>query len=164
MVTENYLEGILQQRIDAGYKGRESSKSHIKSALYDWRIEQNWNNDKAVVLSYENKGFAFITFTKRHPKYCVLRHLVTLEEHRGQGVGTKLIELMYEEMKTRQYNILRFFADIPSVHFYEKLGFKWHGKSKTGLSFTYTDITTMELVEPNKRDKNKLSIKNNSKL
>lgn len=156
MVTEKYLEEILQQRIDAGYKGRQSSKSHLKSALYDWRIEQNWNSERAVVLSYENKGFAFITFTKRNPKYCVLRHLITLEEFRGQGVGTELMKLMYEEMENRGYTLLRFFADIPSVGFYEKLGFKWHGKSKTKLSFTFTDITTMELVEPIKRDKTRI--------
>ena len=156
MVTEKYLEEILQQRIDAGYKGRQSSKSHLKSALYDWRIEQNWNSERAVVLSYENKGFAFITFTKRNPKYCVLRHLITLEEFRGQGVGTELMKLMYEEMENRGYNLLRFFADIPSVGFYEKLGFKWHGKSKTKLSFTFTDINTMELVEPIKRDKTRI--------
>lgn len=156
MVTENYLEGILQQRIDAGYKGRQSSKSHLKSALYDWRIEQNWDSERAVVLTYENKGFAFITFTKREPKYCVLRHLITLEEYRGLGVGTELMKLMYQEMSNRNYNILRFFADIPSVGFYEKQGFKWHGKSKTKLSFTYTDINTMDLVEPTKRDKNKI--------
>ena len=157
MVTENYLEGILQQRIDAGYKGRQSSKSHLKSALYDWRIEQNWDSERAVVLTYENKGFAFITFTKREPKYCVLRHLITLEEYRGLGVGTELMKLMYQEMSNRNYNILRFFADIPSVGFYEKQGFKWHGKSKTKLPFTYTDIKTMKLVEPNKRDKKSIN-------
>lgn len=157
MVTEKHLEEILQQRIDAGHKGRQSSKSHLKSALYDWRIEQNWNSERAVVLSYENKGFAFITFTKRNPKYCVLRHLITLEEFRGQGVGTELMKLMYREMENRGYTLLRFFADIPSVGFYEKLGFKWHGKSKTNLPFTFTDINTMKLVEPIKRDKNRLN-------
>ena len=156
MVTEDYLESILQQRIDAGYKGRESSKSHLKSALYDWRIEQNWSSGRAVVLSYENKGFAFLTFTKRKPYYCVLRHLITLEEYRGQGVGTELIELMYNEMRKREVNILRFFADTPSVGFYEKLGFKWYGKSKTKLPFTYTNIETMELLEPTNRDKKRI--------
>lgn len=156
MVTENYLENILQERIDKGCKGRESSKSHLKSALYDWRIEQNWNNDRAVVLTVENKGFAFVTFTKRKPHYCVLRHLITLEEFRGEGIGTKLMEEMYKEMRVRDVTLLRFFADIPSVGFYEKLGFKWHGKSKTKLSFTYTDIDTMELVEPTNRDKKRI--------
>ena len=156
MVTETYLEEVLQDRIDLGYKGRESSKSHLKSALYDWRVENQWEKDSAKVLTVDNKGFAFITFTKREPKYCVLRHLVTLEEHRGQGVGSLLMEQMYSEMKKREYSILRFFADIPSTGFYEKLGYQWHGKSKTGLSFTFTDIETMSLVEMTSRDKKRL--------
>lgn len=155
-VNEEYLNNLLQERIDAGYKGRESSKSHLKSALYDWRIEENWNNERAIVLSCDNKGYAFLTFTKREPRYCVLRHLVTLEEYRGQGVGTELIKMMYAEMRKRDYKIVRFFADIPSVKFYEKLGYKWHGKSKTGLSFTYTDIESMELLPPTKRDLNRI--------
>lgn len=152
MVTEQHLEKVLQERIDAGYKGRESSKSHLKSALYDWRVENHWNNEKATVLSYEDKGYAFLTFTKRKPFYCVLRHLVTLEEYRKQGIGTELINMMYVEMRKREYRTIRFFADKPSTGFYEKLGYKWHGKSKTGLLFTYTDINNMMLLEPIKRD------------
>ena len=152
MVTEEYLEEVLQQRIDMGLKGRESSKSHLKSALYDWRVETQWSKDSAAVITYENKGFAFLTFTIRNPKYCVLRHLVTLEEYRGQGIGTKLMDGMYDEMRKRGYSTIRFFADKPSTGFYEKLGYKWHGKSKTGLTFTYTDIDTMELLPPAKRD------------
>lgn len=152
MVNETFLNNILQERVDMGLKGRESSKSHLKSALYDWRVENHWNNEKATVLSYENKGFAFLTFTKRKPLYCVLRHLVTLEEYRKQGIGTKLMNMMYDEMRKRDYSIIRFFADKPSTGFYEKLGYKWHGKSKTGLLFTYTDINSMRLLEPIKRD------------
>lgn len=156
MVTEQYLEQVLQERIDQGYKGRESSKSHLKSALYDWRVEQQWKKDSSKVLTVDNKGYAFITFTQREPKYCVLRHLVTLEEYRGQGIGSLLMEQMYSEMRNRNYNIIRFFADIPSVGFYEKLGYQWYGKSKTGLSFTFTDIETMSLVEMISRDKKRL--------
>lgn len=146
------LETILQQRIDLGYKGRESSKSHLKSALYDWRVENNWDKDNTKVISYEDKGFAFITFTKRNPKYCCLRHLVTLEEYRGQGVGRELMNLIYQEMNKRGYTNIRLFADLPSIGFYEKLGYKWWGKSKTGLCYSYTNITTMELLPIPKRD------------
>lgn len=155
-VTEQHLEEILQQRVEMGLKGRESSKSHLKSALYDWRVESQWEKDSSCVLSYEGKGYAFLTFTVRNPKYCVLRHLVTLEEYRGQGVGTQLMKMMYQEIRRREYRIVRFFADIPSVGFYEKQGYHWHGKSKTGLSFTYTDIETMQLVPVISRDLKRL--------
>lgn len=150
------LETILQERIDSGYKGRESSKSHLKSALYDWRVENNWDKGTTCVLSYLNKGFAFITFTIKEPKYCCLRHLVTLEEYRGQGVGRELMNLIYQEMNNRGYTNLRLFADIPSLGFYEKLGYKFWGKSKTGLSYSYTDITTMELLPIPKKDEKKV--------
>lgn len=150
------LETILQQRINSGYKGRESSKSHLKSALYDWRIENNWERDNCKVLTIDNKGFAFITFTKRNPKYCCLRHIVTLEEYRGEGIGSKLMNEIYKEINNRGYTNLRLFADKPSVGFYEKLGFKWLGKSKTGLSYTYTNINTMETQDIPKRDKSRL--------
>ena len=150
------LERILQERIDQGYKGRQSSKSHLKSALYDWRVENNWDRGNTCVLSYEDKGFAFITFTVRNPKYCCLRHLVTLEEYRGQGIGSKLMDLIYSEMRERDYSTIRLFADIPSVGFYEKIGYKWWGKSKTGLSYSYTDINSMTLLPIPKRDLNKV--------
>ena len=153
---KSYLENLLEERFLKGYRGRESSKSHLKSALYDWKIENNWSNENTSVLSYNSKGFIFLTFTKREPKYCTLRHIITLEEYRGQGVGKELIKLMYSEMREREYSKVRFFADIPSVGFYEKLGYTWHGKSRTGLSFTYTDINTMELLTPNRRDLNKI--------
>jgi GNAT superfamily N-acetyltransferase len=86
----------------------------------------------------------------------VLRHIVTLEEYRGQGVGRELMSMVYDKMKQRGVNIIRFFADIPSVKFYERLGYKWHGKSKTGLPFTYTDIQTMKLLPVIKRDQKRL--------
>ena len=155
-LTEEYLNEVLEERIEMGLKGRESSKSHLKSALYDWRVEKQWEKESSCVISYEGKGYAFLTFTVRNPKYCVLRHLVTLEEFRGQGIGTSLMEMMYAEMRKREYRIVRFFADIPSVGFYEKNGYHWHGKSKTGLSFTYTDVETMKLVPVIPRDVKRL--------
>ena len=65
MITEEYLEGLLQQRIDMGLKGRQSSKSHLKSALYDWRVEQQWSKDSSKVITYEDKR-ASIDETERY--------------------------------------------------------------------------------------------------
>jgi len=136
---EDILNELLVELEAKGLKGRSSSKSHLKSALYDWRVEGGWSNDRAVVLNYKDKGYAFIAFTKREPRHCTLRHVFVLEDYRGEGVGVKLIDMMKAEMVERDCDRLRFFADIPSIGFYERLGYKWHGKSKTGLPFYYGD-------------------------
>jgi len=134
------LEKLLEELEAKGQKGRSSSKSHLKSALYDWRVEENWNKETAFVLNYEDKGYAFITLTKREPRHCTLRHVFVLEEYRGEGIGKKLMQMMYDTMNESDVKRLRFFADKPSVAFYESLGYKWHGVSKTGLPFYYGDV------------------------
>ena len=138
----NRLQVLLESLEASGNKGRSSSKSHLKAALYDWRIEGQWDNDNAVVINYEDKAYAFITFTKRDPRHCTLRHFFVLEDYRGEGIGEKVIDLIKYEMERKDVTTLRFFADIPSVGFYEKIGFNnWHGKSKSGLPFYYGDVS-----------------------
>ena len=133
------LNDLLMELESRGLKGRSSSKSHLKAALYDWRVEGQWSSNFAKVLNYKDMGYAFLTFTKREPRHCTLRHVFVLEEFRGKGIGAELIKMMREEMLERECLRSRFFADIPSIPFYEKLGYKWHGKSKTGLPFYYGD-------------------------
>jgi len=136
---QNQLNNLLKDLEDKGLKGRSSSKSHLKAALYDWRVEGQWDSDFATVLNYRDMGYAFLTFTKREPRHCTLRHVFVLEQFRGKGVGVELIKMMREEMDRRSCLRSRFFADIPSVPFYEKLGYNWHGESKSGLPFYYGD-------------------------
>lgn len=136
--TEQKLEQLLSELEEKGLKGRSSSKSHLKSALYDWRVEERWGDSNSVVLSCEDKGYAFIAFTRTEPRHCTLRHVFVIEDFRGEGIASKIMQMMYDEMAKRDVNILRFFADIPSVKFYERIGYtQWHGKSKTGLPFFY---------------------------
>ena len=137
---EEKLNTLLEELEAKDLKGRSSSKSHLKAALYDWRVERGWDNDRAVVLNCDDKGYAFLSFTAKAPRHCTLRHVFVLEDFRGERIGVKLIDMMKAEMAKRECDRLRFFADIPSVGFYEKLGYKWHGKSKGGLPFYYGDV------------------------
>ena len=134
------LELLLEDLEASGLKGRSSSKSHLKAALYDWRREGQWQNANADVVSVDDAGYAFLSFTKREPKHCTIRHLFILEEYRGKGYGRRLMSAINDAVKERGVERLRFFADIPSVDFYEKLGYSWHGTSKTGLPFYYGDL------------------------
>ncbi len=138
MVTKQILETLINE--STAPKGRSSSKAHLKAAYFDWNKEQQWEENSAFILDYEMKGFIFFTFTKREPRHCTLRHIVTLEQHRGQGIASKLLEMMYTVMREQKVERLRFFADLPSIEFYEKLGYTWHGYSKTGLPFFYGTI------------------------
>ena len=134
------LEELLQTLESQNNKGRSSSKSHLKQALYDWRIEGNWDSSKAEVIEIDECAYAFVTFTSRAPQHCVIRHLFVLEAKRGCGYGGKLIQKIKEAARCRNIERLRFFADKPSIEFYEKLGFSWHGLSKSGLPFYYGDL------------------------
>jgi len=121
-------------------KGPESALSHLKSALYDWRVENQWENPTAYVYSFDDVGYMFISMTKREPRHCTLRHIFILEEGRGKRAGVQLIEKMREVMKEKGVNILRMFINRPALGFYNKLGFNdFHGVSKTNMPFYYGD-------------------------
>lgn len=120
-------------------KGSVSAYAHLNSALKEWRVEGNWGRDNAFVIGIEGQGYAFFMLTKREPRHCTLRHIFTIESARGTGVGEKLINEMRNIMQDNGVSTLRFFANKTAISWYEKLGYKWHGLSKTGLPFFYGD-------------------------
>jgi len=157
------LEKLLQQ-IKERKGGADSSKSHLKSALYDWRIEDNWSRNNCFVISENDLGFAFYTFTIREPRHCTLRHIFTLEEARGQGIGKKLMNRIEEHMKRDRVEIMRFYANKPAIKFYEKLGYTWLGENKQGLPFTYCDICTKKNINNQQQLKKIFKIYNQNNL
>jgi GNAT superfamily N-acetyltransferase len=153
-MNKEYFTNLLDTLKDQK-GGAVASKSHLGMALVDWNKEQNWVRDNAYVLTVENKGYAFITITKREPRHCTLRHVFVLEQYRGESIGRQLIALVYQTMQDNNVNIIRFFANKPAIKFYERLGYSWLGESKGGLPFTYTDINTMQPI-PNEKQLKKL--------
>jgi len=143
--TEKEMEKLLKE-IEHTKGGSLSSKSHLKNALYDWRVEKQWDKESSKVFSLEDKGFMFISYTKREPRHCTLRHFFVLEQYRGKNIGAEMMKMLEEYMKENYVMLLRFFANKPSIKFYEKLGYRWHGISKTGLPFTYWNIITKKLA------------------
>lgn len=133
------LERLYEHLRNSEYGGQASSKQQLIVALYDWNIEKNWSKSNCFVLSYQDKGFIFFAMTQNEPRHCTLRHVFVLEEFRGEGIGRKLMLMMNYVMQKHNVGILRFFAIPPSIPFYEKLGFQWHGLSKSGYSFYYGD-------------------------
>ena len=144
-VNEDYCKNLLTS-IENTKGGSISSKSHLKSAIYDWNIEKQWDSPNAKVLHLDQKAFMFISFTKREPRHCTLRHFFVLEQYRGQNIGSEMMSYLTKEILDNKVRYLRFFANKPSIGFYESLGYKWHGLSKTGLPFTYWDLLLEELA------------------
>ena len=141
----DYLED-LSKKLENTKGGAISSKSHLKNGLYDWRLEKQWDNPNAKVLNLDEKAFMFISYTKREPRHCTLRHFFVLEDNRGSGIGAEMMSYLIDEILDNKVRYLRFFANKPSIGFYESLGYKWHGLSKTGLPFTYWDCILGELA------------------
>jgi len=139
LILKDNLYALLDDLKARGIKGRSSSKSHLSTALMDWHCESGWETEKHKILNYEDKGYAFICYTTRGNIHCSLRHLFVLEDYRGQGIGKELMSMYKKDMEEKGCEIMRFFSDLPSIGFYEKLGFSWHGRSKGGLPFYYGD-------------------------
>lgn len=147
--AKDYLLSIIPKQKELGYKGRESSPIHLNSAIVEWNINEYWNNDDAVIISTEDKGFVFLLYTFQKnidgidKLYCEIRHIVTLEQFRGEGIGKKLVEATIAHMKEKNSILLKVLSDIKSTGFYLKNGFKVSGITKHGLSYFCNNINTL---------------------
>lgn len=119
MVQKAHLLQLLEtlQTNAPTKRSRSASLAHLKSALYDWNTEQNWSRNSTKVFTYGNKGYMFVTVTEKEPRHLTLRHIFVLEQYRGQGIGTALMQMLYEYMVKQNVKFLRFFADLPSIGF-----------------------------------------------
>lgn len=164
MYDKDYFINLIDILSENNIKGRSSSLSHLKSAVYDWNIEMGWEKPNYNILSNEEKGFCFFSYTKREPRHCTLRHIFVLEKFRKQGCANIMMQDMIDDMQKKQIIRLRFFADLPSIKFYKSLGFKkWHGVSKTKLPFYYGDVYGNLLPLPKAQKRYVVSNNNNNK-
>ena len=78
--------------------------------------------------------------------YCEIRHIVTLEQFRGEGIGKSLVEATKAHMVTHNSSYLKILSDKKATEFYKKIGFKESGITKHGLSYFCNNINTMTTV------------------
>ncbi len=77
-------------------------------------------------------AYLYIMYNELHSEpFGFMEDVFVKEEHRGKGLGTKIIERLIEEAKKEKcYKLIgnsRY--ERPKVHsMYEKMGFKDHGK------------------------------------
>ena len=145
-LTQADADALLAHLQAGEGRGSTASVTHLKAALYDWRVEQQWDKPGSAALQLDGEGVMFITFTSRAPRHCTLRHFFVLEEARGKGVGVRMMKLLEKLCIHHRVRYLRFFANKPAIQFYERCGYSWHGTSKTDLPFTYWDLAMGRLA------------------
>lgn len=147
--AESYLDKVHPWREEYNTTA-DSSYSHLKSATYDWRVEQQWGKPNATFSAIMDGdkmvGFVCLSVTKRHPKTASIRHVSIFEPYRSGGYGRKTLELAHTWFIKHQAQFVRFFSDKKSVKFYEKCGFQWIGLSKSGLPFTLYPLNEKEFI------------------
>ena len=80
----------------------------------------------------EIAGAVIWTISKRAPYVCNLQLLHTFAKFRGQGVGKILMDTAMMSAMSRGAQYFRVSSEPESVAFYEKIGYRFWGKQKSG--------------------------------
>lgn len=76
------------------------------------------------------------TVSKRKPYVANLQLLHTFAKHRGKGAAKVLCEDSLRQVKKKGAQYFRVSSEIDAVGFYEKIGFKFWGKQKSGCQLS----------------------------
>ena len=76
------------------------------------------------------------TVSKRKPYVANLQLLHTFAKHRGKGAARVLCDDSLRQVKKKGAQYFRVSSEIESVGFYEKIGFKFWGKQKSGCQLS----------------------------
>jgi predicted GNAT family acetyltransferase len=108
-------------------------------------MQEQWD-DCIGAFNEEGELMAAIitTISKRRPFVANLQLLHTFAKHRGRGAAKALCEASLLYVKSKHAVYFRVSSEPESVGFYEKIGFKFWGKQKSGcqLSIFRIDGTT----------------------
>jgi len=76
------------------------------------------------------------TMSKRKPVVANLQLLHTFVKHRGQGAAKLLCEHSLRHVNRHRAEYFRVSSEVSAVGFYEKIGFKFWGKQKSGCQLS----------------------------
>ena len=83
------------------------------------------HNDNIIATS----GVCFFqyppTFSNPTGKVAYITNVYTLDAYRKQGIATRLLELIMEEIESRHYKLARLHASSQGKRMYEKMGFAY---------------------------------------
>lgn len=99
-------------------------------------MQEQWDYCTGLWDGNDLLGAIITTISKRSPKVANLQLLHTFANHRGKGVGTILCNHSLKQAKADKAIYFRVSAEPDAVAFYEKCGFQFLGKQKSGCQLS----------------------------
>jgi GNAT superfamily N-acetyltransferase len=127
---EQFISAITSE------KGDNFAKTFVAKA----DMQEQWDHCIGLFDGDELCGAIITTISKRAPPTANLQLLHTFVQHRGKGVA-KILCL--DSLKSARANGAKYFrvsSEIPAISFYEKIGFKFWGKQKSGCQLSIFKI------------------------
>jgi GNAT superfamily N-acetyltransferase len=124
----DFIEAITNDKADRFAK-TFVSKADITAGAW-------WNCIGAYNDAGELMAAIATTISKRKPHVANLQLLHTFAKHRGQGAARVLCEESLRTAKLAGAEYFRVSSEIDAVGFYEKVGFKFWGKQKSGCQLS----------------------------
>jgi predicted acetyltransferase len=110
-------------------------------------MQKQWDECWGVFEGTQLMAAIITTVSKRKPHVANLQLLHTFANHRGKGAARVLCENSLSDMKNRGVSFFRVSSEPSAVGFYEKIGFKFWGKQKSGCQLSIFRITSDSFSE-----------------
>ena len=114
-------------------KGDNFARTFVAKADMQEQWDECWG---AFDDSGELMAAIITTISKRKPFVANLQLLHTFVKHRGKGAAKVLCEDSLRQVKKRRAEYFRVSSEVDAVGFYEKIGFKFWGKQKSGCQLS----------------------------
>jgi GNAT superfamily N-acetyltransferase len=110
-------------------------------------MQEQWDYCIGAFDDTELMGAIITTISKRRPFVANLQLLHTFDKHRGKGAARVLCDDSLRNVKKKGALYFRVSSEIESVGFYEKIGFKFWGKQKSGCQLSIFRINGNTFAE-----------------
>lgn len=124
---DEFIKAISSDKADS------FAKTFVSKADMQEQWDECWGayNDDGQLMAA-----IITTISKRKPFVANLQLLHTFAAHRGKGAARVLCEDSLRQVKKRGAQYFRVSSEPESVGFYEKVGFKFWGKQKSGCQLS----------------------------
>lgn len=114
----------------------DAADKFAKTFIAKADMQDQWDYCVGAFDGDELLAAIITTISKRKPFVANLQLLHTFAKHRGKGAAKKLCEESLLHVKKHQAKYFRVSSEKEAVGFYEKIGFKFWGKQKSGCQLS----------------------------